>query len=118
MKKQVKVQLENDEGKSSFIVPCIYDIKKLCITYVEKDELNTIVKLDLKNWILSRKNKDIRLRFPYRMGDETVGQYEVYDINKIIELKINTTKLERKDNNIFIEYYIENQKFKYYLEVI
>lgn len=117
MNKIVKVTLISNDNTTVFETKSVINEKDNTIKYVENDELKTIVKLDLKDYTLTRKNKNMRLRYHFDLNEVTKGELEVTGMNTKMFLNIETRRIERKENNVEIEFLVENDKFKYNIEV-
>ena len=77
----------------------------------------TNVKLDLKDYTLTRKNKNMKLRYHFDINEVTLGELEVTGMNTKMFLNVETRYIERKENMIRIEFLVEKEKFIYNLEV-
>ena len=117
MNKIVRVTLIGNGNKTDFETKCVINEKNNTIKYVENDELNTIVKFDFKDYTLTRKNKNMKLRYKFLLNEVTNGELEVTGMNTKMILRVETRYLKHKDNNIEIEFLVENEKFKYNIEV-
>ena len=117
MQRRVRVTLNSNGKTTEYETKCIFDEKEDTIRYVENDELNTIVKLDLKDYTLTRKNKNMKLRYHFDINEVTLGELEVTGMNTKMFLNVETRYIERKENMIRIEFLVEKEKFIYNLEV-
>ena len=107
-KRLVEVCIESDK-KEYYKTTAL--IKEDNIIYKEKD--NTLVTFNKKDNILLRKNNDIEMKYNFTLGKETTGTIKILELNKIIEININTISLIKEEDFIKIEYQIENNTFKY-----
>lgn len=83
------------------------------IKYTEDNGTNTI--LDLKNNTLVRENNDIYMKYDF---NEKKGTLEVKELNKVLDLKIDTVHIYRDEKVIEIKYNIDKEEFIYRLEVL
>ena len=111
---KVNITITNQENTSSYISNAI-KIDNI-IKYQEED--NTIVVFDINNNKLSRENKDLKMEYYFDRYKATKGLLEIKDLNRNIELDIITNNIIKDDNNIEINFQIDNNNFKYKLEVI
>ena len=84
------------------------------IKYIEEDNTKTTYNYD--NNHLTRTNKDLQMDIIFDLNKETEGIIRIENINKSIPLRVKTNKIERKKNNILIEYMIDNDQFIYRIE--
>ena len=77
---------------------------------------NTTVLYDYKKNSLVRKNEELRMDYLFDVNRKTEGTIEIKEIGKSIVLPIKTTKLERKNNNIEVEFEIDQKNFLYKIE--
>ena len=107
----IKVTVINDEETQEFITNAI--IQDEILKYKERD--NTTVIYDYKNNSLFRENNELRMDYSFNSGK---GNIFIKGLNKKLNIKIKTKKIERKINIIEIEYVIENNNFLYKVEEI
>lgn len=117
MNKIVRVTLNGNGSKTYFETKCVINEKDNTIKYVENDELKTIVKFNYKDYTLTRKNKNMKLRYNFDLNNVTEGVLEVTGMNTRIYLKIETRQIKQNNYNIEIEFLVEKEKFKYNIEV-
>lgn len=89
-----------------------YDEVNKIITYNESNELLTEVKLNLKDKILTRENKDYYLEYKFIENEETENEIKLKELNQSISLKIKTSKFDINDNQLEIIYTILDSKEK------
>lgn len=114
MHKDLLIKVINSEQNTEYTTKGVVTDKE--IKYVENDELNTIAKFNLINNTLTRKNNNLRLRYPFVLDKETLGEVEIKELNKKIKVKIKTKKIEKKERSIRIEFSVEKEDFIYYIE--
>jgi len=117
MNKIVRVTLIGNGNTTDFETKSVINEKDNTIKYVENDELNTIVKFDYKDYTLTRKNKNMKLRYNFVLNEVTDGELEVTGMNTKMILRVETRRIKHNKNNIEIEFLVENEKFKYSIEV-
>lgn len=111
---KINVTIKNKEDNQKYDVTSIFqeDILK----YKEKN--STKVIFDYKKNILVRENNELRMEYYFDSGKKTKGLIEIKELNKKIEVEIETKKIERKNNDIEILFRIENDDFLYKIEEI
>ena len=92
-----------------------YDELNKIITYNESNEFLTEVKLNLKEKILTRENKDYHLEYKFTINEETENEINLKELNQSLFLKIKTEKFEIEENKVEIRYTIvdSNEKITY-----
>ena len=85
--------------------------------YIESDDEKTVNIYDYKNNILKRDNEKIYLELKFDMKKKTIGTLEIKDLNKKIELDIETKKLIKTDKLLEIRYILNDDEFIYKIEV-
>lgn len=110
----IKISILNNETNNTLETLGIKDDNK--IKYKEKDGTLTIIDLD--NYELIRDNNELRMNYIFKENEGTTGTITIKEYNKNIDVVIKTNKVELNNNNISIEYEIENNKFIYRLEEI
>jgi len=115
-KLKTKIKIYSDTEKNEYEVNSIYNEEQDKIIYKEPD--NTTTSYDYKNNSLIRENDELKMQYDFNMENISRGRILIKDLNQCIEIDIKTNSIVNKDKNIKIEYEIENQKFKYIIEVI
>ena len=110
----IKVSIKNKESDYS------YETKGIILNNELKyyEENNTKVIFNYDNNHLIRINDELRMDFTFDEDKVTKGTIEVIDLNKKLEVDIKTNKIEKEDNNLLLEYSIDEDKFIYRIEVI
>lgn len=106
----VKSQESNIEYKTTAI------ITEGKIKY--KSEKNTIEIFDYNNNKLTRENDELRIDYNFDLGKNTTGIIFVKELNKNLKVNIETKTIERKNNDIKIEFIVENNTIIYQIKVI
>lgn len=88
-------------------------IKDSIIKYMEPD--NTEVSYNLLENILIRDNDDIYMIYDF---NNKKGTILIKEMDKELELLIENIDIERINNNVRVNYSIENNDFIYELEVL
>ena len=89
------------------------NIDNSIIKYMEPD--NTSVFYDLNKNILERDNEDIHMIYDFNNKN---GSILVKDIEKELEISIENILIDRDNNNVRVNYSIENDDFLYEVEVL
>ena len=111
-KLNIKVTVKSSEEDTNYEVPAI--IQDEIIKYKEPNGTTVIYDYDKKS--LFRENDELRMTYYFNNAEE--GIINVKEFNKEINIDIKTNKLERKNNNIEVEFIIENNTFLYKIEEI
>ena len=83
------------------------------ISYQENN--NTYVYLDINKDELIRENDQILMKYAFKENRRSKGLITIKEMNKELDIDIETTSLIKKDNYYYIEYKIEENKFIYEL---
>ena len=113
-KLEVLVSVKNDDSNIEYKTTAI--LSDNVIKY--KSEDNTIEVFDYDNYKLTRENNELRMDYIFDLNKETKGTVFVKDLNKELEVNIKTKKIERNNNDIEIDFYVEESNIKYHIEVI
>lgn len=108
----IKVSIKNNEKEEQYETIAI--IQDNILKYQEKD--NTIVIFNYDENTLTRENNELLLK--YRYSDISEGTIYIKELDREIKVNIKTIKLERKENDIKINFMIENNIFLYEIEEI
>lgn len=117
MKKHIKVTTITPEENIKYEVDALYDARKHVISYVEKDELNTIVRFSYDNYELSRSNKDYEIKYKFEEGKSTEGTIRVRTLPNDVITNIHTKRIEKNELDVVIEFSTEDHWVTYQLEV-
>lgn len=86
------------------------------IVYKENDITVTILIFDNKIE-MNRLCNDYKVNLVFEKNKKTISNYEFFGGNKIFELETYTKKLNIDNNKIEINYVLEENNFKYTLEM-
>ncbi len=108
------IRIENETKKDVFETNGIIQENKLKY----KDNDSTMMIYDYEKQILFRENNELKITYPFSLKEKTIGIIELKDLNQLLNVEIETKKINRKKNDIEIEYRMENQIFRYQVEEI
>ena len=113
-KKEIIVSIKNDEGLKKHQTTAI--ISENTIEYKEKD--NTTVVFDYNRKTLTRDNEELKMNYEFSLNKKTTGTILIKELNKTLNLEIQTKKMIVENDDIEINFVVENNKFLYKIEVI
>lgn len=105
-KRKLIITLITNEMQEEYNLLGEYDKENEIITYSESNSLLTEVKLNLKDKVLTRENKDYYLKYKFIENEETENEIKVKELNQSIFLKIKTDKFKVEENKVEIIYTI------------
>lgn len=111
---KVLITIKTDNQEEELETCCILEDNNL--KYLEKDK--TKVFLNYSKLEIIRENKKIRMELKFDIKKETSGKILIKGIQKEVIIPIKTTKINKNNNNLQLEYQIEDQKFFYQVEEI
>lgn len=111
---KVLITIKTDNQEEKLETYCILEDNNL--KYLEKDK--TKVFLNYSKLEIIRENKKIRMELKFDIKKETSGKILIRGIQKEVIIPIKTTKINKNNNNLQLEYQIEDQKFFYQVEEI
>ena len=114
----IHVILKTPEQTYDYIVPAIYQKEEKTIVYKEKDEDKTLVKFNYSTKELYRENDSLIMTYKFNKNKNSTGTIYVKAMDRKLELTISTKSIQRDQNNIEIDYFVEKEKYKYKIEVI
>ena len=109
---RIKITIKNNETNYEYETDAI--LKDNILKYLENNNTKVLYNYDKNH--LTRINEELRMEFKFDKNNKTKGIVTVHDINKEIPLTIKTNNIERINNNIVIDYSIENDQFLYKIE--
>ena len=111
---KIKATIENKDEKKITEAIAIYqdDVIKY------KDDDNSTVIYNYKKRKLTRDNEKIKIEYLFNLENETTGLILIKELNKTISLSIITKEIVENNNNIEIEFKLDNDLFKYRIEVV
>ena len=112
----IKVTLITPETTDEKTYNAIYHPEENSIVYKEEDK--TTSKIELTNQRLRRENEKIFMEYTFDEEKETKGIVTVKSLQKTLELNLKTRKIDKENQNIEINYVLENDEYKYKLDVI
>lgn len=117
-KRKFNIILITNQEKDEYNLLGEYDQEKGIIYYNESKSLLTEVKLNLKDKILIRDNKDYYLEYRFIENKETENKIKLKDLNQSLMIKIKTEIFEVSDNSVKIDYEVldSNEKISYQIK--
>lgn len=112
-KKKALIRIENKEEKKEIETNVI--IENNIIKY--RDD-KAITKIDLNIPSITRDNKEYKIVYTFSENKKTIGTITIKDIKNVIDVEIITNKIMINDDNIEIEYKMNNEKFLFKMEVM
>ena len=111
---KVKIQIKNNHGDNKFDTIAI--LQDEVIKYTEED--NTKVKYNYKNNELIRENNELLMKYSFNSDKITKGEILVKELDRNLDIEIKTKSIDRKDNDLKVEFSIEDEKFIYRIEEV
>lgn len=117
-KRKMHITLRTNDVNEEYNLLGEYDEEHKVLSYQEKKELVTIVKIDLLKKCLSRENKDYSLHYHFQENKVTSNSFHLKEINQNMIIKIKTEKFLVTKNKIEIQYTLldSNEKVNYQVE--
>lgn len=116
MKKDFLITLLTKENTQKYKVNL--ELKNNIYRYNEDKEKKTLVEFNTQKNILKRENEDLSMEFLFVEGKSTIGKIYIKDMNKYLDVVIETEKIIKKDLNIKIIYYLEKDLYEYSIEIV
>jgi len=113
-KKKIKVLLQNNEEDLKLEVNAIFMDNVL----IYNESTTTKVKFYYNDNVLLRENNEIKMTYKFIKNSKSEGIIFLKDLQKTIVVDLYTTKIEKRANNITVNFLIENNKFLYRIEEI
>lgn len=113
-KLKIIVTMKNEDEQKQLETMAIINDK----TLIYNENKTTKVKYNYQTHNLIRENKELLINYKFKQNTNSDGYIIVKDLKKKLVVNIKTTRLEIENNNINIEYELENNKFFYTVEVI
>lgn len=111
---KIKVRVKNEEEDSSYETTAI--LHESILKYMENTETTVLFNYDKKS--LSRDNEELRMDYVFDKKRKTEGIIYMKELGKKIRIPIITKKIERKNNDIEIQFEIDKKEFLYIIEEI
>ena len=83
------------------------------ISYKESD--NTCVYIDITKDELIRENDNLFMKYGFIENRRSYGSLHIKDLNKEVEIEIDTKKIIKENNKYYVEYKIDDNEFVYEL---
>lgn len=112
-RKKIKVTIKNKEENITYHTSGI--IEENHLKY--KENKDTTLIYDYEENKLTRENKKLRMDYFFDKKSKTEGTIQVKELGRTITLPIITNKIVRKEEDIEIEYQIEDNIFLWKVEV-
>lgn len=116
-KRKFSITIITDGLKEEYNLLGEYDLENDIIYYNENKGLVTSMKLDLKNKLLIRENKDYYIEYKLIENKETLNKIIIKELDKVLELRIKTEKFEITNNKIEIIYVLLDSNEKVIYEI-
>ena len=116
-KMKLKITMITQNEKIEYITIGNYDSDKKELSYQEKQEIVTDVKLNLEKHKLIRDNKDFTMEYQFEVNNKTINTIYLKELGKTIDIQIKTEKYYYDNNKIEIEYILIDSNDKIYYEV-
>ena len=113
-KTKIKVTIHNEEENSDFETNAI--LHENMLKYKENQETTVLWNYDKNS--LVRENDELRMNYVFDKNRKTEGIIHIKELEKEIRVPIITKKIERKNNDIEIEFEIDKKDFLYKVEEI
>lgn len=112
----IKITLTTPETTMENIYSAIFQPNQNIIIYKEQD--GTKAKLDMRKLKLRRENKKLTMEYLFQPKQSTIGMVEIKSLQKKLEFNLKTKEIIKSKNKIEIFYELEEEQYKYKLEVI
>lgn len=112
MNKKSKISLITNKEKLTYEVNI--EIKNDKINYKENNAELTNVLYDKTSRILIRDNKEIYMEYDFNMNKASIY---IKDLKKEINLELRTKNIVESDKLIDIEYLLDNEVYRYIIDM-
>lgn len=112
MNKKSKISLITNKEKLTYEVNI--EIKNDKINYKENNDELTSVLYDKTSRILIRDNKEIYMEYDFNMNKASIY---IKDLKKEINLELRTKNIVESDKLIDIEYLLDNEVYRYIIDM-
>ncbi len=113
---RIKVTLITPEKVLENEYNAIFHSDENTIVYQEKDK--TITKINKDELRLRRENDKLLMEYEFKNNMNTIAKVFSKELSKLLELNIKTSEIINSDKNIEITYKLENEDYKYKIEVL
>jgi len=105
IRKKIKGYLKNITEKKTEIIEENAILNKDKLTYVKNNIKHTIINKN-KDIILIRENKDFKNILTFSQNRSILSEYIIKENNLSVFIEIETIKIEKEENRIYIKYKI------------
>lgn len=112
MNKKSKISLITNKEKLTYEVNI--EIKNDKINYQENGDMLTSVLYDKTSRILIRDNKEIYMEYDFNINKASIY---IKDLKKEINLELRTKNIVESDKLIDIEYLLDNEVYRYIIDM-
>lgn len=110
--KKYKMTLKTSADLISYNIDVFINQSNSELSYIEKDKDKTFVNYDYLNNVLKRDNNSLCMEYDFNNEN---GFIFIKELNKKIDIDLKVKKLENTSKNIYIEYYINDELYKFEL---
>ena len=108
MKKNLQIHMLTSQGNVEYNLLGEYDVERNIIHYVDSDE-QTQMTLDLNHHKLIRENDNLRIECLFLEKETTTQKILLKENKQILEVPIQTKQFMVDNQEIKIEYVVDNQ---------
>ena len=108
MKVKIQVTIKNKEQQINEEYSAIYIENEKIIKYLEKD--NTKVEFHYEKQTLRRENDELKMLYDFK---NKKGNIYIKNLKSSLDIEIKNIKIKEKENEIRIQYEIEQDLFSY-----
>lgn len=116
-KKKLKVTMITSDTKDEYTTIASYNEEENILMYQEKKDIVTDVEIDLNKRKLIRNNKNLIMKYEFKINGITTNQIYLKDIDKYIDIKIETKKYNCDNNKLEIEYILIDSNDLVYFKI-
>ena len=104
---------EQDNSYQGFMVGKLYNNT----IYYDEENINVAILLESDKITLSRETNEYKLELVFSSKEPTKGLYIIKELNKMIDLEIDTKLLINKNNLIEVKYLINTKENESYFRL-
>jgi len=116
-KEKIHISLITNSNREENNLLGEYNREKKIIEYYESNSLRSKITIDLSNHLLIKDNIDYRITLNLDVNNKSSGEILLKKENKILNLEIETSKFELKDNKVTMKYIIIDSKEEIIYEI-
>lgn len=109
--------LKTQEKTYEYDVPAIFREDDEILIYKEQDEQRTTTSFNYRTKELIRENDSLKMNYIFNKEKNARGTIFIKELGRTFDLIIKTRKILRCEQNIEIDFFVEEQPFKYKIEV-